>query len=213
MGQIRWSAPLLIVGAVTAAVGTIIHPPGETSVYTSEALWVPSHLMIFAGVTLLVFGFIGLYAAHAQVTGALGLVAFLITTVGLIVSAGIALAVGSILQPLTAAHAPDLWELDGPLFTHPAIRLLLGLNYVWTAGLLLFAIALTRAQVRPAWPAWLIVGGAALGIVRAAVLATVPQVLGTAAPYLTANVLVIILTIGVIGLGWDLWFQRMAAPD
>ena len=97
--QIRWSAPLLIVGAITATVGAIIHPPGETSVYTSEALWVPSYLLIFAGVTLLVFGFVGLYAAHARATGALGLVAFLITTIGLIVSAGTALAVGSILQP------------------------------------------------------------------------------------------------------------------
>lgn len=203
--QVRWSAPLLIVGAVTGAVGAIIHPPGETSAFTSEALWVPSHLLVFAGLTLLVFGFMGLYAAHARATAALGLIAFLITNVGLIVAAGSALAVGSIVQPLTAARAPELWELDGPLFTNGALRLLLGLNYVWTAGLLLFAVALIRTRVPPSWPAWLIVGGSVFGIVRAVVLATAPQLLGTAAPYITADLLVIVLTIGVVALGWDLW--------
>lgn len=210
---IRWSAPVLVVGAVAAAFGAIIHPAGETRVYTGEALWVPSHVLIFAGLTLLVFGFMGLYLAHARATGMFGLVAFVITTIGLIISAGAALGVGSIVQPLTAARAPDLWELDGPLFTDPAVRLLLVLNYVWTVGLLLYAAALIRAEVRPSWPAWVIVAGAAFGVARAAVLATAPQVLGTAAPYLTADVLVVVLTVGVVALGWDIWSRSAIASD
>lgn len=210
---IRWSGPVLIIGAIAAAFGAIIHPAGETRVYTSEPLWVPSHLLIFAGVTLLVFGFMGLYLAHARATGMFGLVAFVITTIGLVVSAGAALGVGSIVQPLTAARAPDLWELDGPLFTDPAVRLLLAFNYVWTVGLLLYAAALIRSEVRPSWPAWVIVGGAEFGVVRAAALATTPRVLGSAAGYLTADVLVVVLTIGVIALGWDIWSRRAIASE
>jgi hypothetical protein len=82
---IRW---VLIVGAVVLVIHQISHPLGETAAFTREATWVPSHVLGYLAFLLLMFGLIGLYARQAEAAGPLGLVAFALTMVGLVIAAG-----------------------------------------------------------------------------------------------------------------------------
>ena len=138
---IRWSGLVLIVGAVVLVIHQVSHPLGEAAAYTREATWVPSHLLGYLAFQLLAFGVVGLYARQAQATGSLGLVAFVLTTVGLVIAAGGQLMVGAVLQPLTAARTPELWDPDGPVSIDRSVRLVFGLANLWVPGLVLMAIA------------------------------------------------------------------------
>lgn len=68
----RWSGVALMLGGILVAVSGAIHPLGETSVYYSSSLWLPSHLMGYFGLILSLLGLIGLYARHAEKVGRLG---------------------------------------------------------------------------------------------------------------------------------------------
>lgn len=204
---VRLSGLALIGGAFVLVIHQISHPLGESAAYTREALWVPSHLLGYLAFQLLAFGVIGLYARQAAAVGRLGVVAFALTTIGLVIAAGGQLMVGAILQPLTATRMPELWDLDGPVFTDRAFRIAFGLANLWVPGLLLMAIATARAHVFPRWPAMLVGASAALGIVTVAGIGALPQVFASNAPFIAADILQTILAIGLIGLGRALWLD------
>lgn len=211
---IRWSGLVLIVGAVVLVIHQVSHPLGEAAAYTREATWVPSHLLGYLAFQLLAFGVVGLYARQAQATGSLGLVAFVLTTVGLVIAAGGQLMVGAVLQPLTAARTPELWDPDGPVSIDRSVRLVFGLANLWVPGLVLMAIATARARVLPRWPAWLIGVSATLGIVTVAVFDISPQFGASNAPFVAADVLEAILAVGLVGLGRALWdTPALPGPD
>ncbi len=210
--MIRWTGLVLIVGAVVLVIHQLSHPLGEAAAYTREAMWVPSHLLGYLAFQLLAFGVIGLYARQARAAGRLGLVAFVLTTVGLVIAAGGQLMVGAVLQPLTAARTPELWDPDGPVSTDRAVRLVFGLANLWVPGLLLMAIATARARVLPRWPAWLIGVSAALGVVTVAAFDTSTQLGASNAPFVAADVLEAVLAVGLVGLGRALWAAPAKGP-
>lgn len=165
----------------------------------------PSHVLGYLASQLLVFGLIGLYARQAQASGPLGLFAFVLTMVGLVVAAGGQLLVGATLQPLTAARTPELWDVDGPVFTDRAARLAFALANLLVPGLLLLAIATLRTRILPRWPAWLIAVSAALGILAVVGFGASPQLAATTVPFVAADILEAAIAVGLISLGRSLW--------
>ena len=209
---IRWSGLVLIVGAVVLVIHQVSHPTGEAAAYTREAMWLPSHLLGYLAFQLLAFGVIGLYGRQAEAAGPLGLVAFVVTTVGLVIVAGGQLLVGAALQPLTAARTPELWEPDGPVFTDRAFRLAFGLMNLWVPGLLLMAIATARARILPRWPTWLIGVSAVLGVLTVAAFGASTQLAASNVPFVAADVLEAVLAVGLVRLGRALWVAPAIGP-
>ncbi|MEP6681602.1 MAG: hypothetical protein ABJB65_09000, partial [Chloroflexota bacterium] len=154
---IRWSGLSLMLGAIGTAVELLLHPAGETAQYVLEPVWGFAHWLGAFSWLLILFGLIGLYARVGEGIGRLGFVGFVMAVVGAALTAGTLMIGGGVLQPVIAAGAPHLLDLDGPFFTSWGFKLggaLIGAGFV---GLLLLAIALLRARALSSLGSWLLI--------------------------------------------------------
>lgn len=197
---IRWSGLSLMLGGIGLAVHYITHPPGETAQYSLQPLWGFSHwLGAFASV-LTLFGLFGLYARQAQRIGRLGFVGFVMAVAGGALSAGALMFGGAVIQPIIAAQAPQLLELDGPFFTSSALKVAGGLILAGQIGLLLLAIATLRARILPPIGSWIVISVVPAGVVAVLILLVKSDLLG-----IIQALLGTLIGAGALAWGYGLW--------
>jgi len=126
---------------------------------------------------LVLLALIGLYVRQIEEAGRFGLVAFVLTALGMVMFLGFLWAGAVIIPALTAAapEFPDQVEAGSP----PAG---VAVGFISTfallaLGWLLFAVASLRARVLPPAPLWLLIRGAILGLVSRLANLGIPGVL------------------------------------
>ncbi len=211
---VRWSGLVLILGAGILVISAIIHPLGETGSFVLSPLWVPAHLLGSIGIQLILFGLIGLYARHAEKLGTLGLGAFLLTSVGLILTAGSLFWVESTIQPIITVQDPGIagqnGGLNGPLFGSSGYQLPFVVSgLAWIIGFLLFGIAGLRARIAPRWASWLLVlPGILSALIGPLILVIAPVTQGAGGGVISLIVISIPLATGLGRLGFGLWSEK-----
>jgi hypothetical protein len=197
-------------GLAAVAAGTLFalvqinHPPMEVaSVSTTE--WVVRNTMktVMAGLALA--GFTGMYLRQVRRTGVLGLVGYVLLSIGYLTLLAITF-VAAYIVPALAESAPryvdDILAVaaggtaigDVGLFT--AVNQVAGFGYL--VGGLLFGIALFRARVLARWAAALLAAG------------TVATVLLPVLPYAVHRFFALPTALALIGLGISLWRDQRA---
>jgi hypothetical protein len=173
---LRGSALATVFFGILVAASAVVRLLNGDSVL---AAW-----LAFAGVTLGLFGLVGLCVPYVERTGVPGLVAFVVAMIGF------ALSLGQ-LYGLTF-NAPKTGPL-GPLFP---------LGYgPFLFGLLPFDALVIWTRVLPRWAAALLIVGAAMNVAGFAAVGI--RLLG-----------VVVFGVGVTWLGYALWTEavRKAAP-
>ncbi len=202
---IRWSGAALMLGGIFVAVNGVTHPLGETSPYYSNSLWVPSHLIGYAGLVLILFGLMGLYARHAEKAGRLGLLGFILVFVGGVTFAGGIFWIEVILGPPLAVNAPallDSFKTSPSTLLPPALFLTFaGLSFLFFAGYIIFGVAMTRAAVLPRWVVWLVITSI-IGILLFSGYGLVPVLV---------NIGIIVLGLSLVGWGYALRSEKPQA--
>jgi hypothetical protein len=157
---IRWSGLAAIAGGVSLAIAELVslsffgYDFSRTATTSTYALY--SLLIMITGV-LLPLGLVGLYARQSEVSGALGLVGFVVAFVGTMLVAGF-FWTSAFVAPVLAVEAPELLAVRSlPGFFRSFI--------VFGLGWLLFGVATLRAGVYPRVAAVLVVVGAVLIVI------------------------------------------------
>ena len=211
---IRWSGLVLILGLALLVISAVIHPLGESGSFVLQPLWVPAHLFGSLGAQLILFGFIGLYARHAEKMGRLGLGAFILTTVGLILTAGDLFWDQVIIHPIITVQAPAIdgrnGVLNGPIYGSASYLFTSALiGFAWIIGFLLFGIAALRARIPPRWGSWLIILSVILFFLTVPfILIIAPTTQGAGGGIVALIIFSIPLSIGLGRLGYTLWSEK-----
>jgi hypothetical protein len=156
----RWSGLALAAGGFLAVLFWILHPE-ESVLLTDPAGYQSEHVLDFAGLLLLIPGFVGLYARLVNRTGWLGFAGFLLTLVPMLVLMGISV-VDMLIWPSIAQVQPDLiltpegefHQTSGPFAA--TISLIIPFSIVGALGLILLGIAIWRSNLLPRWAGWLL---------------------------------------------------------
>jgi len=193
---IRWSGPVLLSSGVSYAVGALLHPVSEGLSAVTSPAWVPSHLIYWLGVNLLLLGMIGLYGRLAGATGLLGLLGFVLAFVGTVLVASILLYVTTVL-PLIASEAPAIFERasEPPVFLQAVLALGFGLGWV------LLGLATARTQGFPRWSGWLLMIGVLLFVASEA------GPFETELAHLLGTVGDLLFAVGLLAIGFRLWSE------
>lgn len=135
----------ILVAAVLYAIGNIIYfLSGQPQGPIASVLWIS-----FVGDTLLVLGLGGLYARQAHRAGILGLVGYVLLIVGTMFFIGnYAVSLGVTAGILTPDQIAQV-----PAYSVPSTFM----PWLWMAGLIVFGIAIYRAQVLPKYAGALLV--------------------------------------------------------
>lgn len=181
---IHWSGLVLVGGALLLGL-TVLLIASRPVVAATISPEVAS--LALASAALLLLSLPAMYAVQADATGALGLVAYALLSVGL-------------LLPVLVAATPALHpSANGPIGEHP---ILFGLGIALTLGLLLTGIATFQADVFPR-PAAILLLGAMAGFFFvffvAEFLPPLPGQIGTA-------IFGVLLALGFVWIGVELWF-------
>lgn len=162
---VRWAGLAAILGAALFIIVDLTVPlvsDFEASLSeeaTSFGWHLQSALSLIAG-PLVLLGLVGLYSHRPEAMGVFGLIAFLITFFGAVLTQG-ATWDQAFTQPALAVAAPELLEADPP---GPIIfGLLLSYGLV-NLGWLLFAVAALRARVFPRPASLLLIVGSLGGL-------------------------------------------------
>jgi hypothetical protein len=200
----RLSGLSLFVGSALAFIGKTGAAlyTGDMVRYVTEPAYIAFNVLMTLGTPLILLGLPGMYANRAAGYGKSGLFGTALLTVGVLVFSVFFGLLSAVMLPYLATQAP--WIIRGPLPPGFLPLLIVGV-LSWTAGNLLFGVPLIRGNVRPAWPGYLLVGGAVMEIGQFAVGASnvVTSLVST------LSMLLPFLALG--GLGFQLWASsRMA---
>jgi hypothetical protein len=181
-----------------------LHPEDVlTSVSTDR--WAIIHAVTLVMLALFTVGIAGIYARQVEPLGWLGLVGFIVLSLGLLLTAAYGV-IEAFVAPLLVESEPDfvqgllgLVEGDETGVDMGAISLLWSASSVcFIAGCLLFGVANLRAGILSRWASGIFAFGLLLGL-------PVARLLG--APRLAA----VPIGIGLVWLGYSLWSERRAA--
>jgi hypothetical protein len=198
-GLIR-AAGLAAVGAGAIFIGVQIgHPHMDASTIDSTQVIVRDSLKVLMA-ALALAGITGMYARQVRQTGVLGLVGYLLFSVGYLLILGTVFAAAFVL-PTIAATDPTYVDAVTKASNTGASAEGIGLmadvlkaqGAAYLIGGLLFGVALFRARVLPRWASLLLAVG---GLVSAAL---------TFMPDAFHRVLALPNGIALIALGWALW--------
>ncbi len=115
---------------------------------THSPLWVPSQALHILAALFTLFGIAGLYAVQREQSGALGLVGFVIATVGTVLFFAdglIALAI----YPALAEAAPDLLDVTGAMNSGGVLIAFILMAATAMIGYVVFGVAVWRAGILP----------------------------------------------------------------
>ena len=184
------------MAGVLAAIGFIIHPATEDLMGILEPAWIPSHLLLWIGFTLALFGFVGIHARQSAKAGSLGGVGFVVLFIGTVALTGVFFAASTV-EPLLAADAPAGLEAIG--MSQSILWVLLGSIFLFSAGGILFGAAIVQARVLPKTGGLLILIACVLLVVT--VVANMPEKVSDAVG--------VIFSAGLILLGRSLWSTKI----
>ena len=188
----RASGLALLLGSLLVLLGFVFRvlaaPSTPTPTQLASAQYVSSAVLGFSGVALLLFGSIGLVARLAELAGWLGLAGALLLFLSGVVFAGIS-GYNFLASPWYAVHAPNAAAQVAAYGTPAVVVAAYVATWLVFAGAVLVEIAMLRARLRAAWAGWLIVGGAAFGLLFDYVLFN---------PF----VFLVAVVLAILGLGW-----------
>jgi len=194
----RASGLALLLGFLLILSGFVLRalaiPGVPTPTQEASALFVCLQVLIFSGLALMLFGWLGIVARLAELSGWLGLAGALLFFLGGVVRVGID-AVNWLAAPWLAVHAPPKVAAEVGSGTPEvyvasfvAISLVLG-------GAVLAELAMLRARMFAAWA-----GG--LMIVAAALYLVVDYFVSFSNPFFSYIVGYVSLLLFVVGLVW-----------
>lgn len=157
----RWSGPALLLAGVLILAGGLLHPSAADPRAFARPAWLLAHAILIVSLFLAQPGFTGLYTRQAERAGALGLIGFVLITIGSMLTTA-ALTVDAFVFPalLASPGAAALADPAGPLLGGPLGLVLLGATATFSLGAIMLGAATIRARVFAAWPALLLaVGG------------------------------------------------------
>lgn len=194
---IRWGGLIGMLGAALLIAGSVIHPPVESPETINTQVWVWAHALGAKGLVLLLAGLIAIYFKMAEKAGKLGLLGFLLTFASF-AELFIIYSFAAMVEPVLARNAPNLIDMNGPLFQG-----LFGLFFIATVittlvGFILFGISVLKTN-KSKW-----IGAAIIiGTLPLAVIFINPE-----APELIYNIGFIIVSLGFLGLGRQVWSEN-----
>jgi hypothetical protein len=168
----RWSGLAGLASGLLILAGAIAIPFMEP---------VLAGILIVGGHILLFFLLTGAYSIQYAHTGLVGFLGYVLSTIGNALFIAI---------QTTSSFVLPMVEINGDMF--PAAIPATGI--LFSAGLLLLAIANTRVRALPAWPGWLMFAGMALNQFLPLVPGELPELVFIIPP--------ILLGLGVVGFGW-----------
>jgi hypothetical protein len=197
--------------AVAAAVGGLLfiavqvkHPTLDVAFVTTTEWKVRETMKILFGALSLV-GITGMYLRQVKQIGVLGLLAYLLFSVGFLALMSVEV-VGAVVLPSIAQTSPGYvtdvlavatgGHAAGEVGLMPVLNGVMALGFL--GGGLLFGIALFRANVLARWAAVLLA------------VASVATAARAVAPQLNERLFAIPLGIALIGLGYSLWRDQRA---
>jgi hypothetical protein len=202
------AAGLCAAAARAIFIGVQINHPhlDATSIQTTEMLVRDSFKVLMAALALA--GITGMYLSQVRRNGVLGLVGYLVLSVGYLLVLGTAFAAAFILPEVASTnpgYVNDVIDVTNGRTSSADIGAMQVVNQVqglaYLAGGLVFGIALFRARVLARWATVLLAVG---GVVTAAL---------TVMPDAFYRLLAFPNGIAMIGLGISLWLgQRKASP-
>ena len=107
---VRSSGIALVLSGILATVGFALHPHDSTG--SNHVIWVCAHVLIMGGGVLNLLGLVGLYLVSAALLGGIGLLAFLLAGVSLVLYLG-KLYWSAFIYPLVAAWDPSFLRSHG----------------------------------------------------------------------------------------------------
>ncbi|MEO5952828.1 MAG: hypothetical protein ABIQ44_10215 [Chloroflexia bacterium] len=204
---IRWTGLASIVAGVIFAGIQPIHPADVVASVTTTA-WAIITPLKSVMCLLLLLGIVGIYARQAKEAGWLGLVGFLIFSLGWSITTAFVFAETFIMPPLASVApkfvdsflgvaASRVSEVD--LGVVPALFALGGILYM--LGGLLFGIAIIRAGILPRWAGSLLAVTAALTPLAALL------------PHAIQRLAAMPMGLALASLGYALWSERRATAS
>ncbi len=203
---VRWSGLTALVGfAFWAAVGVtnflVIPKDVATSVAATSNAWFVLFLLVVIGNLLMLGGLVGLYVHQAEKAGTFGLIAFLMTFIG--IAMGYAwIWMETFVWPLLAQAAPRLLDHPDQYSATPLLVWGLLTPLMWYGGWLLFGVASLRARVLPRWAAVLVMVGAVLQFVLGEGLVGVNVPFGGT-----------LAALGFAWMGYAVWSRKRVTPE
>lgn len=165
----RLSGMAAVAAGPLCIIGGLLHPIEDTHAHSPEALMQPHTLgssALLAGTVLLLIALPGVYGWIAPQAGKLGLVGFVLYFLGNLLSAIPHLVLmGFVASDLAEKH-PDMVSEHDAVVAAPAFeaeQLISGLGLV--LGLLIFAVAMVRANGLPRWLGSVGIAGALIAFV------------------------------------------------
>ena len=182
-----------MVGALLAMVGNLLHPAtpigdpeGVARTIAESPTWVPVHLVIVAGLILILGGLVAISRSIENgLPGALARLGSVAAVAG--VTVGVVLV---IVDGVAAKHLAEAWEAAPPEEQAAALRVVLAeetINFalaalfnILFAGItfLLLGLAVVLGGDHPRWPGWMVVaagaGSVPVGLVQAYTGESVP---------------------------------------
>lgn len=185
----RFSGAALFIGGLAAIIGQLMEAP----VAPGAPVWILAAALALGGTLLIILGWPGLYFSQAQRAGRLGLIAFVLSLVGLLILVGIQTD-DAFIAPVLAANAATQAFVDREAV--PALllfELISGLLLI--VGPLLYGIATIRAGVFPCWAAVILIVGSVASVL-------------TVVLHNWNEISAAILFLGITCLGSALWSNR-----
>lgn len=193
-------------GALFLAV-QIKHPHLDAAFVTTTEWKVREGMKVLMAVLALA-GITAMYSHHVRQTGALGLVGYVLFSIGYLSMLGVEL-IGLCVLPVIAGSRPGYVDdvlavatgghAAGDVGLFPVLSSVMGLGYL--GGGLLFGIALYRAGILARWASALLAAGSLA-------TAAIPLL-----PMVNQRLFAIPTGIALIGLGYSLWQLRQAPAE
>lgn len=130
-----------LIGMVSIITGMCVFAGGVIHIGLQQS-W--GHWLMILGGILQVFAFTGLYAVQVRLSGTLGLVAYVLVVVGLMIIFSTYIVVLPGIYGLKSAH--EVW-----MFLYIDLPLLLPGLFVLLTGILLFGLVTAYTRVLPRW--------------------------------------------------------------
>lgn len=186
---IHWGGPVLVAGALLAGLATL-----RIASRPVIAATIPPDVaaLLLGSAALLLLSLPAMYAVQADATGALGLVAHTLLSVGLLLL--VLIAATPLIQP----------SVNGPIGEHPVLFFL---GIALTLGLLLTGIATFQADVFPR-PAAVLLLGAMAGFLFVFFVA---EFLPPAAGQVGTVIFGVLMALGFAWIGVALWLRSPTA--
>jgi hypothetical protein len=203
----RLSGLSLFVGAVLAFVGklgTALYT-GDLASYVTNPVYVTLTAVGVVGGPFLLLGLIGTYASQFERYGKTGPIAMLLITVAGMIFGLFFGILALVFLPFVVSVAPDAIKShpQGPPGIFPLV--LVG-ALSWVVGTVLLGLPHVRRKVLPAWPGYLLIGGAVMEIVSFVIgssnlMASLLSALSALLPFMA-----------FAGLGYHLWSPAQTTP-